>query len=209
MVSFSSPSLVLRRGAAALFLLAVACQTAPPVTVSAQFTPAPAFATRTIAEIAVLPVEDGTPTGAAARHLTMMRQEVMRQLVDRLYTPLTSAAVDAGLGGVGKASPGESLLAPANLQKMVGHAREDAVFALRVERWDEARLAVDNRVVFQFQAAMVAKDGAPLWSGTIQGEVKAGGAGPAPFDKDGKARSCASLAITEMLQKLPMRTLTP
>jgi hypothetical protein len=77
---------------------------------------------------------------------------------------------------------------------------------MRIVRWDETRIATTSRVQFQFQAAMVGRDGVPLWNGTIQGEVKAGGAGPAPLDKEGKARSCASLAITEMLQRLPRRS---
>lgn len=205
----SSPLVPWRRLAVGAFLLVTACQTAPPVTVDAKFTAAPALSApddRKTAVVAVLPVEDGTPNAGAARLLTMMRQELERQLIDRLYSPLTSQTVDAALRGTGKPAPTESLLAPANLQKMAGHAHEDAVFAMRIVRWDDTRIATTNRVQFQFQAAMVGRDGVPLWNGTIQGEVKAGGAGPAPLDNDGKARSCASLAITEMLQRLPRRT---
>ena len=205
----SSPLVSCRRFAVGAFLLVTACQTAPPVTVDAKFTAAPALSApddRKTAVVAVLPVEDGTPNAGAARLLTMMRQEMERQLIDRLYSPLTSQTVDAALRGAGKPAPTESLLAPANLQKMAGHAHEDAVFALRIVRWDETRIATTSRVQFQFQAAMVGRDGVPLWNGTIQGEVKAGGAGPAPLDNEGKARSCASLAITEMLQRLPRRT---
>lgn len=192
---------------AGLILLATACQTPPPVVVNGAFTPTPAFATRSPANVAVLPVEDGTQNGGAGRHLVFMRQEVMRQIVDRLYAPLTPNAVDEALRSAQKPAPGESVLAPANMQKMAGHAHEDAIFAVRVDRWDEGRIATDNKVSFQFQAALVGSDGVPLWSGTLQGEVKAGGAGPAPLDRDGKARSCATLAIHELLQRLPKRTL--
>jgi hypothetical protein len=99
------------------------------------------------------------------------------------------------------------LLAPAVLKRLVGHSSEDAVFALRVEKWDESRLMVDNRVRFQFQAAMMASNGQLLWSGTIHGETKAGGLAATPRDRDGMARSCGELAIREMLQRLPRRML--
>ena len=205
----TSPMVACRRVGAIALLFVSACQTAPPVNVDAKFTAAPALSApddRKTAVVAVLPVEDGTPNAGAARLLVMMRQELERQLIDRLYSPLTSQTVDAALRGAGKPVATESLLAPANLQKMAGHAHEDAVFALRIVRWDDSRIATTHRVNFQFEAAMMGRDGVPLWNGTIQGDVKAGGAGAAPLDNDGKARSCASLAITEMLQRLPRRT---
>lgn len=191
----------------ALGLLGAACNTPPPVVVSATFVATPQFATRSPSDVAVLPIEDGTADGAVQRHLTFLRQEVMRQLPDRWFVPLTAQTVDAGLRGVARPATGESVLVPATLQKMAGHASEDAVFALRVERWDESRLPVDRKLWFQFQAAMVGSDGVLLWSGTISGEVKAGGVGAAPRDRDGMVRSCAELAIREMLQRLPRRTI--
>jgi hypothetical protein len=180
-----------------------ACQTAPPVDVSATFVAAPAFASRSPSQVAVLPVEDGTPDRSVERHLVFLRQEVMRQLPQRLYSPLTAQTVDAALRNVPKPPAGESILVPATLQKLTGHAAEDAVLALRVDRWDETRLLVDKKVWFQFQAALVGSDGVPLWSGTIQGSVKAGGAGAAPRDRDSMARNCAVLAIRETMQRLP------
>lgn len=196
-----------RLGAAFAFLLLVgACQAPEPVNVSASFVPAPNFASRSPSQVAVLPVEDGTADGAVQRHLTLLRQEVMRQLPGRLYTPLTATAVDAALSQVPAPPAGESIMVPATLQKLAGHAAEDAVFALRVDRWDEGRLHVDRKIWFQFQAALTGSDGVQLWSGSIQGEVKAGGAGPAPRDKDGMARSCAELAIREMMNRLPRCT---
>lgn len=190
-----------------LAFAATACQTTDPVLVDATLAPTEAFATHSPADIAVLPVEDGTPDGAVQRHLVFLRQEVMRQLPDRRFSPITSATVDAGLRNAPAAPAGESILAPTVVRKMVGHSGEDAVFALRVEKWDESMLPVDKRVRFQFQAALVASDGQPLWSGTIRGEVKAGGLGAAPLDRDGMARNCGELAIREMLQRLPYRLL--
>ncbi len=186
-------------------LLLGACQTPTPIVVNAQFAPTAALATRTIENVAVLPVEDGTGSGAAAKVLTLMRQEVERNLVDRLYSPLATPVVDAGLRAAPATASGESILVPATLQKMAGHAHEDAVFALRVDKWDEGKLQIDHKVWFQFQAVMVGSDGVQLWNGTIQGEVKAGGASPAPFDREGKARSCAQLAVREMMLRLPRR----
>lgn len=202
-----SPFARLRRlGALAAVALVAACQTVPPVEVNASFVESPAFALRSPSQVAVLPVEDGTTNGAAQRHLVFLRQEVMRKLPDRLYSPLTAQTVDAALRNAPRPAAGESILVPATLQKLAGHAAEDAVLALRVDRWDEGLLLVDKKVWFQFQAALVGADGVPLWSGSIQGSVKAGGAAAAPRDRDSMARSCATLAIDEMMQRLPRRT---
>jgi hypothetical protein len=192
-----------RPRALAVLALAAACATPEPVVVDATFVANPALDARCPSQVAVLPVEDGTPDSAAAPYLVFLRQEVMRQLPERLYSPLTPQTVDAALRNAPRPGQGESILVPATLQKLAGHAAEDAVFALRVDRWDEGRLHVDRRVRFQFQAVLAGADGTPLWSGTIQGEVKAGGAGAAPRDRASMARSCAELAVREMMQRLP------
>jgi hypothetical protein len=181
------------------------CQAPSPSSVTASLAPTPAFNTRSPAEVAVLPVEDGTPDGAAQRHLTLLRQEVMRQMVDRLFAPLTAGSVDAALKSAPPVAPGESMLVPATLQKLAGHAGEQATFALRIDQWDERLLQVDRKLRFQFQAALVGSDGVLLWGGTLQGEVKAGGVGPAPLDREGMARSCIEIAVRELLQRLPRR----
>lgn len=188
---------------AGLGLLAPACQMAPPVTVNTTFVATPAFSTRSPSQVAVLPVEDGTADGGAQRHLVFLRQEVMRQLPDKLFTPLKAEAVDAALQAAPRPAAGESILVPAVLQKLTGHAGEDAVFAMRVDRWDESGLSVNNKLWFQFHASLVGSDGVQLWSGSIQGEVKAGGFDAAPRDKDGKARSCGKIAVSEMIKCLP------
>lgn len=189
---------------AALALLA-ACETVQPVLVDSTLATTDAFGSLRRGDIAVLPVEDGTPDGAAQRHLVFLRQEIARQLVDRLFSPIEAAVVDASLRGSPDVAVSESVLAPASWPKLVGHSDEDAVFALRVQRWDESRLPTDKRVRFEFQAAMVARDGALLWGGAIQGEVKAGGLDAAPRDREGMAKSCGTLAVGAMLQRLPRR----
>lgn len=190
---------------------AAACQTPEPVVVNAAFTPTPELGVRSPTQVAVLAVEDGTadadkPERRAARHLTLLRQEVIRQLPGRLYTPITATAVDNALAAVAKPAAGQSIVQPANLQKLAGHAGEDAVIALRVTGWDETSLPIDKYTWFQFEASMLGSDGALLWSGQIAGKVKAGGAGVAPRDREGMARSCVELAVREMLERLPRCT---
>lgn len=210
MVARSPRFSLLRCSLVGAALLLAACQTVEPVRVESTFAPTTAFSTRSPADIAVLPVEDGTTDGAAQRHLVFLRQIVMQQLPNRLFSPLSATAVDAALRNDPSAvapAPGESLLAPATLQKLAGHCAEDAMFALRVDRWDESTLLFDKRLRFQFQAVLVGSDAQVLWTGTIHGEVKAGGVGAAPRDRDAIARSCAMLAVNEMMLQLPRRTL--
>ncbi len=202
------------RRVAALSLLAfigAACQTPDPVVVNAAFTPTSDLAVRSPTQIAVLAVEDGTadadrPERRAGRHLTLFRQEIIRQLPGRLYTPITPVAVDTALANVPKPAQGQSLIQPAVLQKLAGHAGEDAVFALRVSGWDESNLAIDKHVWFQLEAVLLGSDGVLLWSGQITGKVRAGGAGVTPRDREGMSRSCVDLAVSEMLQRLPRCT---
>lgn len=187
----------------AALLLFAGCQTPDPVRVDANFVPSAALAAQSPAVVAVLPVEDGTGgTALDDRLCTYIRQQIERQLVDRKYSPLRSGYVDAA----GAVPAGESMLTPATLAKVAGRAGEDAVLAVRVGRWDESTLLKDRRLRFQFEAVMIGRDGTePMWSGSIQGEVKAGGAGAAPLGRDATARSCADLAVREMLLRLPVR----
>jgi hypothetical protein len=198
------------RGFALLGLVfAGACATAEPIVVQATLSPTPALAALRPSDIAVLPVEDGTPDAAAAEQLGSLREEIMRQLVRRGYVPLTGLTVDLALKSQRAADASarrDSILAPASMQKVAGKCGENAVFGLRVEQWDDSRLMSAERVRFRFQAVMMASDGQLLWSGSLQGEVKAGGAGAAPRDRGSMARSCGLLAIGELLQRLPERT---
>lgn len=201
--SVISRSMGARAVTAALGLLLLgACQAPPPASIHASLDAEPAFAERRPSDIAVLPIEDGTG-GAVAPLGDFMRQELMRQLVGRHYAPLTAIKVDVAVRAAA-APAGESMMTPAALSRVAGRAEEDATLAVRVDRWDEGALMTRHTVQFQFQVAMVAKDGTPLWSGTLGGEIKAGGAGPSPVGRDAAARSCATLAIGELMARMPM-----
>ena len=198
-LSFRSQSRV-GVGSALLLVALAGCKVPAPVRVEANFVAAPALVDQSPADIAVLPIEDRTQSDELAPHLTFLRQEVMRQLVDRRFVPMTAEYVDAH----SPVPAGESVLEPATLSRLAGQDN-DAVLGLVVNEWDESRLLSHRKVRFQFEAAMVAADGEQLWSGTIQGSVKAGGAGAAPLDRDAAARSCGKLAVREMLLRLPSR----
>lgn len=188
-----------------LVALLAACQAPVPMRTTPSFQTSPSLLTRNPGDIAVLPLEDGTPDGTAAPRLEYMRQVLWRQLVPRRYSPMSLRAVDAALREVQPAA-GETLLAPAFLQRAAGRAAEEALLAVRVDRWDEGRLLAEKKVDFQFQAVLVASDGELLWSGTLSGEAKAGGLGPAPRDGDSMAESCADQALTELLNHLQKRS---
>lgn len=186
-------------------VLAAACQSAPLPEVRASFVTSPMLAVRKPADIAVLRIEDGTPTRSAERHLDAMRELLVQRLPDRRYSPLAATAVDASLRGMSPAA-GETVQSPAFLRRIAGKATEDAVLVVRVEQWSEDRLMIDRTCQFRLQAAMVATDGEVLWNGWMQGAVKAGGMGAAPLGKDAMARSCVDLVIQELVSQLTPRS---
>lgn len=190
-------------------LLTAGCKTVEPVTVYASFTTSPALAVAAPSNIAVLPVENGTGNPATDRHLVFLRQELGRQMVTRYYAAPQAQWVDASLRELEAAAPKPaSVLDPTWLSQAAAAAAvrdDDAVFALRIDRWDESQLLINRRVFFQFQAALVGKEGRQLWYGTLSGDIKAGGAGAAPRDREYMARSCLDLAIRELLLRLPER----
>jgi hypothetical protein len=198
--------MVMRSTAAfALCLFALAgCQTPVPLTATPSFTTSPALAARNPAEVAVLSPEDATETKDAGRLLEYMREVMEKRLVDRCYTPLRTQVVDASLGGA-RPGRGETVLTPAYLKRIAGRAREEALLAVRIDRWDERSLLADKMVSFEFQAALIGNDGEALWHGSLSGQVNATGFGAAPRDRDAMARKCADIALDEMLKHLPSR----
>ena len=105
------------------FLVLAGCRTVDPVKVEGSFVTAPKFATNCPTVVGVLPIEDGSEGGAAARHLTFLRQELNRQLVDRGYSSTTENWVDAALMGVGESAA--SVLTPDRLAALAKAGRDD------------------------------------------------------------------------------------
>jgi hypothetical protein len=200
----SSAHGLVRFTAACGVLLLAGCQTPNPVDVDSTFVTAKEFGLRSPSIVSLLPIEDGTKGGSVDRHLTYMRQEINRQLPERLFTPTRQTWVDASMRGAAPA--GESIVTPEALAAYARTGKDDAVLAVRVSKWDESLLMTTRKVSFRLDAAMVASDAAPLWSGSIEGRVKAGGAGAAPLGRDAMARSCVELAVRELLLQLPSRT---
>ena len=185
------------------FLVLAGCRTVDPVKVEGSFVTAPKFATNCPTVVGVLPIEDGSEGGAAARHLTFLRQELNRQLVDRGYSSTTENWVDAALMGVGESAA--SVLTPDRLAALAKAGRDDGILAMRIQKWDESSIMADRFTYFEFEAALVAGDGSQLWSGSLSGRVKAGGIGASPLGRDACARSCAELAVRQLLLRLPDR----
>ena len=186
-------------------LCLAACQNVDPILATPSFSASPELARRNPADIAVLPVEDGTRDKTATRHADVMRQALMEGLIRQMYSPLSAAAVDAALSEH-PLPAGSTIVTPAVLQSASGHCDEDATLAVRIEQWDESGLLRDARTRFQAQAVLGAPDGTVLWSGSVSGEVKAGGHGPAPRDPDTRGRSCAMLAMEALIGNLPRRS---
>ncbi|MEC8252087.1 MAG: hypothetical protein VX044_02660 [Planctomycetota bacterium] len=184
-------------------LLLAGCQTPNPVDVDSTFVTAKEFGSKSPSIVSLLPIEDGTKGGSVDRHLTYMRQEINRQLPERLYTPTRQTWVDASTRGAAPA--GESIVTPEALAAYATSGKDDAVLAVRVSKWDESLLMSTRKVSFRLDAAMVGSDATPLWSGSIEGRVKAGGAGAAPLGREAMARSCVELAVHELLLQLPSR----
>lgn len=200
-----------RRRCSAVLTLALlgACQSPPPARVFPAFTTAPALATLRPANVAVLPVEDGSEGRRATPFLPFVRQELNRQIIDRRYSALAEATVDASIRGSAEyaaaKTSGTPIVEPALLQKLAGHSAEDATLAVRIDYWDDSSLVSSKRLYFRLRATLVASNGQQLWYGNLGGEAKAGGAGAAPLDRDGMVRSCAEIIVRELLQQLPER----
>lgn len=180
-----------------------ACVQRPPADVQSSVIAAPDLYTVNPADIAVMPVEDATPDRRVTPHLDLIRQEVAKSLVGRLYSPLTARAVDAQLA----TDPLRGTVTDATLLgKVAGRFGEDAVLGLRITQWDESKIMATNRIQFSADVTMVdAKGKRTLWSGNFTGDVKAGGSGPAPLDRDEKVRSAAIGFAQELISRLPSR----
>ena len=183
------------------------CKAAPPVQVAPAFTASPELARINPNDVAVLPVQDATPRQNATRVLATMRRALEERLVTRRYAPLAPGVVDANLAIAG-GSHRDSILDAAWLADLAGSFKEDAILAVRVNRWNTATLLRDNRVQFDVEAALVgSQTGEVLWSGTLNGTVKAGGQGAAPLDPEDRVQDAAARTMQELLGYLDRRRL--
>jgi hypothetical protein len=156
-------------------------------------------------DIAVLPIEDRTPDKKVSRLLPFMRDEVNRSLPQRRYAPVSVQAVDAAFGASLPAA-GSSVVEEGILKKLAGKADEDAVLAIQISRWDDSSLMASGIVRFSAEVTLLgSKEGRALWSGDLQGQVKAGGSHPAPLDPDARARAAAAEFVAQLIQRLPRR----
>ena len=192
---------------APLLLIATAlagCQMPAP-RVESNLQAAPEILAANPSDIAILPIEDATPDQTARPRLGVVRGALAKALIQRRYAPLQPSAVDAAIQARDAAAG--SILDPAWIESVAGKAAEDALLLVRINRWDESSLMSTARVRFDADVKLVfAKDRSILWSGNIRGEAKAGGAdGPAPFDRQGRARGAAEQFASELIRRLPAR----
>ncbi len=101
---------------------------------------------------------------------------------------------------------GSSVVQEAVLKKLAGKAQEDAVLAIQINRWDESSLMASAIVRFSAEVTLLgSKEGRALWSGALQGQVKAGGTRPAPRDPEARANAAAAEFVAQLIQRLPRR----
>ena len=157
------------------------------------------------ADIAVLPIEDRTTNKRVSTLLPYMRAEINRSLPLRRYSPVSTQAVDAAFGDSLPAD-GSSVVQEAVLKKLAGKAQEDAVLAIQINRWDDSSLFASAIVRFSAEVTLLgSKEGRALWSGGMEGQVKAGGLDPAPRGPEDRARAAVAEFVAQLIQRLPRR----
>jgi hypothetical protein len=155
-------------------------------------------------DIAVLKIEDATAGNLAGPVVESMRAAIEKALIDRYYTPLRSIHVDAHIRDA--VAPGGSIVEATFLKSIAKKAEEDAILAVRIKRWDQGTLLLNNRVAFDAQVVLFgSKAGKVLWSLDIWGEVVAGGGKAAPQDPARRAEAAAKEFAKEITDRLPER----
>jgi hypothetical protein len=157
-------------------------------------------------DVAVLPVEDATFDRRVQPWCEVIRAGLARGLVMRLYSPLSNDKVDALLERQGLRPGSATAIDASYLRGVAGKFGEEAVLAVRFTRWDESTLMANARLRFACDLTMMdTRTGAVLWSGGLEGEVKAGGYGPAPINPEERARDAAQQVALEVIGRLPKR----
>ena len=196
-----------RLAALVLPLLAfAACQSAPPIELRSGLRLAPAFDALNPSDIAILPIQDGTPERSFSPYAREMRRRMAQTLVERLYSPLGPDHVDRIL-----AESAATITAPVDqtqLAMVAGRFQADAVLGVQVSRWDTSRIDQTDQVDFSAEVLMLASGSKEvLWTGRVEGRVKAGGAGPAPIGHEAKIQSAVEVFADSLARELPIRRL--
>lgn len=182
-----------------------ACQVRPPVETTSSLRVAPDLELLRPSDIAVLPIEDATRGATFEQWSDVLRQSVARSLVQRYYSPLANTMVDRALVARASSSRGSPVDA-SYVNGLSGVFEEDAILGVRVLEWDDRKIMQDQRARFAVDVMLVARDGnRVLWSGRLDGEVKAGGDGPAPLGRSARTRSAVELMAQVVIGELPAR----
>eukprot|EP00904_Undaria_pinnatifida_P001907 jgi/Undpi1/11717/HiC_scaffold_37.g14012.m1 len=193
------------RAITVIFALLVlgACASTPSVDVTPSVSPTPRLAAVNPIDIAVLPVHDNSVSKSATWLLADMREAAEFALPGRRYSPLGSQYVDARLV-VGTVEA--SLRQPSSIAALCGRFEEDAILAIMVNRWDDRDVMRTARVKFDLEAALIGgEDRQTLWSGRLEGSIKAGGDGPAPLDRQERSRDVAKRAVDALIDLIDER----
>ena len=153
--------------------------------------PAGGLGERFPADVAVAPIVDQTPAqNVPAQGL---RQAFCTGLVERMYTPLDVAYVDASWSESG----------------FLGEAPPDALLVVNVLRWDTSRLYSTGTLVAVAELRLFrggAADGEAMWAVQVQRELELGEDGTLP---PGTRKTIVPKAmqvfVREALEELPKR----
>ena len=157
-------------------------------------------------DIAVLPIEDASPYSAASEVRDSLRDALTVAMIERGYTPLATPKIDQVLRQEGAIEPEISVVDASWLKSLGGKFGEDATLGVRITAWDASSLMSTGWVRFGADVAMVSPEQeAPLWSGNIKGEIKAGGDGPAPTGRHRRLLSVSKELAGHMMRLLPKR----
>ena len=188
-------------------LLLAACQTMPPATLHSSLRVWPELDELKPADIAILPVEDATPSKVVTPHLDAMRAHLAAALIERHYSPLSQNLIDLRLRETG-AQIGSSPVDAAHQRSVAGRFGEDALLGVTLLNWDESALMNNATVTFTARVSMLhSATEKVLWSGTIDGIVRSGGDGVAPQRRADRASSAVQVFADALIGELPQRRL--
>ncbi|MCB9871943.1 MAG: hypothetical protein H6837_18970 [Planctomycetes bacterium] len=201
-----------RLSALSALLWLAACYNPPPL-VEHRLQSDPELTNLNPSQIAVLAVEDDTPGKKLKDVQAAVRDELAARLPFLRYAPLGLVYVDGRAGRAAVAATTGALsvlereyLSAVTAQFEGAEAKPDAILAVAVSHWDDSSLLINSRVRFSAKVALFGcSAGRVLWSGSLSGEVEAGGKGPAPRDPVARAESAAREFARAVVAQMPPR----